>query len=291
MKAGIKKRLAAAVVAVSAAAALVVATPGTSSAATPSLRAFAISPDGTLMATFLTDRPQVLDWVRQIVGLTGNDKKLIGIDFRVQNGLMYGVGDAGGVYTITTPPATPPTTQDVVVTRVSQLSVPLQGTNFGVDFNPAADRLRIVSDTGQNLAHNLANSQTATNTPLTTDGATTQGVSAVAYTNNDLNGATNTTLYDINTNTDQLVIQSPPANGLLVAVGSLGVDAAPNAGFDIFSDLSAGKTISVTGFATLLSSSGKATFYTVNLFTGETTNVGDFPIPMGDVAVALDPNP
>jgi hypothetical protein len=27
--------------------------------------------------------------------------------------------------------------------------------SFGVDFNPAADRLRIISDAGQNLAHNV----------------------------------------------------------------------------------------------------------------------------------------
>lgn len=289
MKAGVRKsrkRMAAVVAAATAVAALVVGTPSTSYAATPRLQAFAISPDGTLMSSFFTDTPGTLNWVQVVTGLSG-DNKLVGIDFRVQNGLMYGVGNYGGVYTITTPP----TTSNVVVTKVSQLSVPLQGANFGVDFNPAADRLRIVSDTNQNLAHNLANSQTATNTPLTTDGASTSGVSAVAYTNNDLNGTTGTTLYDVGTVTDQLLIQSPPANGLLVANGSLGVDAAPNAGFDIFSDLSAGKTIAVTGFATLLSSSGVATFYTVNLFTGETTNVGQFPIPMADVAVALDPTP
>lgn len=283
MRAGIKKGLATAVAVVSATAAVVLGVETSGSAATvPTLQAYGIALGGTRMIAFKTSTPEQQDWVRVITGLVG-DTYAVGLDMRVQDKKLYVVGDKGGIYTIGIPTA--------VVTKVSQLQVPLYGTKFGVDFNPAADRLRIVSDTGQNLAHNLANSQTATNTPLTTDGATTQGVSAVAYTNNDLNGATNTTLYDINTNTDQLVIQSPPANGLLVAVGSLGVDAAPNAGFDIFSDLSAGKTISVTGFATLLSSSGKATFYTVNLFTGETTNVGDFPIPMGDVAVALDPNP
>jgi len=196
----------------------------------------------------------------------------------VQNGLLYGVGNRGGVYTIQTPPAT----TDVVVSKVSQLSVTLSGSNFGVDFNPAADRLRIISDNGQNLAHNLANSTTTVNTTLTTDGATTHGVSAAAYTNNDLNATTGTTLVDINTTSDQVVIQSPPANGLLVANGSLGVNAV-NAGFDIYSDLVGGKTDSVTGFATLLSSSNTATFYTVNLFTGAANGVGQFPIPLGPV--------
>jgi hypothetical protein len=289
MQAGLRKRMAAAIGTMSAVAALVVGgTPGVSQAATiPSLQAFTLSPNGKTMAAFLTDQPGTLQWVKAVTGLVG-DTSLVGIDFRVQNGLLYGVGDKGGVYTITTPP----TTTTVVVTKVSQLSVPLQGTNFGVDFNPAADRLRIAGDTGQNLSHNLANSQTTTQTPLTTDGASTSGVSAVAYTNNDLNGTTGTALYDINPNTDQLLVQSPPANGLLVANGSLGVDAGPNAGFDIFSDLSAGKTVSVTGFATLLSPDGStATFNMVNLFTGQTTHIDTFPIPVSEVAVALDPNP
>lgn len=284
MKAGLKKRLAAAVAAASAIAALVVATPGTSHAAPPRLLAFGISADGTLMAAFNTDDPGTLNWFKRIDGLVG-DTAVVGLDFRVQNGLLYLVGNKGGIYTVQIPPAVP----NPLVTKVSQLSVPLQGTNFGVDFNPAADRLRIISDTGQNLAHNLANSSTATNTPLTTDGATTHGVTGAAYTNNDLNSATATTLFDINTTSDQVVIQSPPANGLLVPTGSLGFDAGVNAGFDIFSDLSAGKTISNTAFATLTpAGASTSTFYTVDVLTGATTSVDQFPIAITDVAVSLD---
>ncbi|MFD9194136.1 DUF4394 domain-containing protein [Streptomyces phaeochromogenes] len=284
MKAGLKKRMAAAVAAASAIAALVVATPGTSHAAPPRLLAFGISADGTLMAAFNTDDPGTLNWFKRIDGLVG-DTAVVGLDFRVQNGLLYLVGNKGGIYTVQIPPAVP----NPLVTKVSQLSVPLQGTNFGVDFNPAADRLRIISDTGQNLAHNLANSSTATNTPLTTDGATTHGVTGAAYTNNDLNSATATTLFDINTTSDQVVIQSPPANGLLVPTGSLGFDAGVNAGFDIFSDLSAGKTISNTAFATLTpAGASTSTFYTVDVLTGATTSVDQFPIAITDVAVSLD---
>ncbi|MGW3417962.1 DUF4394 domain-containing protein [Streptomyces phaeochromogenes] len=284
MRTGLKKRMAAAVAAASAMAALVVATPGTSHAAPPRLLAFGISADGTLMAAFNTDDPGTLNWFKRIDGLVG-DTAVVGLDFRVQNGLLYLVGNKGGIYTVQIPPAVP----NPLVTKVSQLSVPLQGTNFGVDFNPAADRLRIISDTGQNLAHNLANSSTATNTPLTTDGATTHGVTGAAYTNNDLNSATATTLFDINTTSDQVVIQSPPANGLLVPTGSLGFDAGVNAGFDIFSDLSAGKTISNTAFATLTpAGASTSTFYTVDVLTGATTSVDQFPIAITDVAVSLD---
>ena len=49
------------------------------------------------------------------------------------------------------------------------------------------------------------------------------GLTGAAYTNNDLNQpSTATTLFDIDTTLDQVVIQSPPGNGILVATGKLG---------------------------------------------------------------------
>ena len=72
----------------------------------------------------------------------------------------------------------------------------LSGTSFGVDFNPAADRLRIVSDTGQNLRHNVnAGGVTVTDAPLNYAGVTASGIVGSAYTNNDLDALTATTLY------------------------------------------------------------------------------------------------
>ena len=81
-----------------------------------------------------------------VTGLTG-DTALVGIDFRPATGALVGLGNQGGIYTID--PAT-----GVATNRV-QLSEALSGTSFGVDFNPTVDRLRIVSDTGQNLRANL----------------------------------------------------------------------------------------------------------------------------------------
>jgi hypothetical protein len=63
-----------------------------------------------------------------------------------------------------------------------------------------------------------------------------------------------------------------------------------NAGFDIYSDLYGGKTVSATGFATLTPSSGAATLYGVNLLTGAADFVGEFPLAVSDIAVALDTN-
>ncbi|TQE25848.1 DUF4394 domain-containing protein [Streptomyces ipomoeae] len=289
-----RKRIAAAFAVMATSTALMLSAPGTASAApaaTPSLRAFGITGDGTLMATFTTDRPNVLNWVRAVTGLSG-DTALIGIDFRVQNGLLYGVGNKGGIYTIKIPTGT----EDVVVTKVSQLQYTLNGTNFGVDFNPAADRLRVISDNGQNLRHNLNDHTTIQDLNLTTPPTegTTKGVSAAAYTNNDLNGTTATTLFDINTTSDQVVIQSPANNGTLAPTGSLGIDAGINAGMDIFSTLSNGKTVSNAAFAALApSGAGTPSLYNINLFTGEATLVATdpamakFPLNITDLAISL----
>ncbi len=293
MQGRVKKGVAA-VIALAAAAAIAVGSAGTSSAAshssttTPSLRAFGITGDGKLMAMFATDKPEQLDWVRRITGLV-NDTFVIGIDFRVQDGKFYAVGNYGGIYTISLPTGS---NQDVVVTKVSQLSVGLNGTAFDVDFNPAADRLRVISDTGQNLRHNLSNGATVSDYALSSaPGAPAiTGVTAAAYTNNDLNSATATTLFDVNTATDQIVVQSPANNGLLAPTGALGIPADTNAGLDIFSDLSNGKTVSNSAFAALLLPNGDATLNAVDLLTGAATRIGTFPLTITDIALALDSN-
>ncbi|WP_051855808.1 DUF4394 domain-containing protein [Streptomyces sp. NRRL B-1347] len=285
-----RRKFAAAVALLTASTVLVMGAPGTGSAApaaTPSLQAYGISSDGLSMAAFKTDTPTRLDWVRDITGLKG-DQKVVGIDFRVQDGQLYGVGDKGGIYTFKWPPQVPEPT----ATKVSQLQFDLLGTNFGVDFNPAADRLRVISDNGQNLRHNLNDHTTVEDGVLTTPPIPgwTRGVSAVAYTNNDLNGTTGTLLFDIDTKTDQLLVQAPANNGTLSPIGSLGVDAGPNAGLDIYSTLSGGKTVSNAGFAILGPPSGtvKSSLYNVNLFTGETELIGRFPaVDITDLAISL----
>lgn len=288
MKASARKRIMAAAAVMVTSTALMLGTPGSGSAApaaTPSLRAFGISGDGTLMATFTTDRPQILDWVRAVTGLTG-DTGLVGIDIRPQDGLMYGVGNKGGIYTIKTPPAT----VDAVVTKVSQLQYALNGTNFGVDFNPAADRLRVISDNGQNLRHNLNDHSTIQDLHLTTPPTegTTKGVSAAAYTNNDLNAATGTTLVDINTTSDQVVLQSPANNGTLAPTGSLGIDAGINAGMDIYSTLSGGKTVANAAFASLTPyGASTPSLYSIDILTGQATVINQFPLNITDLAITL----
>ena len=118
----------------------------TMSAHSNDLRVIGLTDDGRLVS-FRARSPERTRHIGYVTGLTGTDTALVGIDFRVQDGKLYGVGNGGGVYTID------PETAEA--TFVNALTVPLAGTVFGVDFNPAADRLRIISDTGQNLAHNV----------------------------------------------------------------------------------------------------------------------------------------
>ena len=207
----------------------------------------------------------------------GAGEKLIGIDFRVQNKVLYGVTNTGGVYTLDT--------NGAIATKVSQLTVALMGTSFGVDFNPPADRLRIVSDTGQNLRHNVnAGGVTVVDdpldyppaTPVNAVGPNATGVTGSAYTNNDLDASTATTLYALDSNLDQVAIQSPPNDGTLAATGKLTVDTAISVGFDIYSTIRDGVTVNVQSLASLQMASGASTLYSISLPTGKATSRGAF---------------
>jgi hypothetical protein len=263
------------------------------SARIKSLKAVGLTADGRLLC-FPTNSADRAEVVGSVTGLMAPDSALIGIDFRVQDGKLYGVGNGGGVYIID-----PNTAQ---ATFVNQLSVALDplATSFAVDFNPAADRLRILSDQGQNLRHNVnAGGVTATDAPLTiaagANVVTATGVTAAAYTNNDLAASTGTTLYDVATMQDQVVVQSPP-NGIpggvaanLVPSGSLGVDAGAAAGLDIYTVVVNGVAVDNLGFG-VLTVGGASGFYDVNFQTGQATLLDAFDDQVVDVALPLAQN-
>jgi hypothetical protein len=247
------------------------------------LKAVGLTGKGTALVSFSVDNPKTAKRIGWVRGLSG-DTSLVGIDYRVQNSKLYGVGDKGGIYLISDRTAR--------ATKVGQLSVALSGTFFGVDFNPAANALRVISDTGQNLRQPFGTDDapvgaTANDGTLNYLGVTAVGVTAAAYTNNDLSPDTNTTLYDIDTAMDQVSIQSPANAGSLVATGKLGKDAAADAGFDIYSMLRRGKTEQVFGFATL-NVGGAYKLVSINLVTGDADRVGTFRFPVTDLAIGLN---
>ncbi|MGV9452797.1 DUF4394 domain-containing protein [Streptomyces sp. NPDC003635] len=246
---------------------------GFAGVASDRLRAVGLTADQRLVS-FRVDRPGTVLPLGRISGLRG-DTKLVGIDYRVQNNKLYGVGDRGGIYTVREIGAR--------ATKVSQLGVALRGTSFGVDFNPAANRLRVISDTGQNLRHNIddpagapaaggtAVDGTLTNPPVppATTGTTATGVTGAAYTNNDLSAATATTLFDLDTAQDRISVQSPANAGTLAPTGGLGTDVPPDSGFDIHSSASRGTN---TGWAVTGSR-----LLRVDVLTGAATSTGSFP--------------
>lgn len=252
-------------------------------------KAYGLTTTGRLVR-FDVDSPASLTPIGRITGLVGGDTHLVGIDFRVQNNRLYGVGDLGGIYVINT--------ANAVATLVSHLTIPLVGTAFGVDFNPAANRLRVISNAGENLRHNLDDptgtpppGTTVADTPLTYPpllGIAT-GLTGAAYTNNDLDPATGTTLFDINTGLAQVAVQSPANAGTLVNTGTLPVPVGPLAGYDIFTERSGGRAVANTGFAALLVGS-RFRLYEVSPLTAQATLRGFFPAnyPVFDVALPIN---
>lgn len=221
-----------------------------------------------------------------IIGLQPGEW-LVGIDVRPANQMLYGVGSTSRVYTID--PSSGVATQVGAVPFTPALS----GSEFGVDFNPVVDRIRVVSNNGQNLRLNpvtgaVAGVDTALNYAA---GDANQGatpfVTAAAYTNN-VAGAAATTLYDIDAARNIVVTQSPPNDGKLNTVGALGVDTTVLVGFDIVTS----GTMN-TAFASLTRRAGNgvaiATLYEINLATGAASAIGKIagPKSVRDIAAAL----
>lgn len=241
---------------------------------------------------FDTATPGDLNLGVPITNLAMNED-LIGIDFRPSNGLLYGVGDQGNIYTINTGTGT--------ATFVSSITgAALSGSRFGVDFNPVADRLRIVSDLDQSLRIDVATGAATIdgtlkylNTPANVAGGAHTGtvadnpsVSAAAYTNSfgpSPRATPGTTLYDIDVRSseDRLVIQSPPNTGELTVVGPLNVNVSSLNGFDIFFE--GGNDIAVAALQQV--AGGTSELFAINLLTGAATPIGE--IGGGDILDGL----
>jgi len=166
--------------------------------------------------------------------LQGVEGKLLGIDLRPANGQLYGLGTGGRLYTIdtTSGAAKPGPVLSVALEAVDHLVV---------DFNPQADRMRVIGSTGQSLRVNVdtgqaivdgrlayhASDRSAGRTPL---------VLAGAYINSYA-GAASTQLFDFDSRNGAYVVQDPPNDGILrtIAPVRLGPEGLV-VGADIFTD-------------------------------------------------------
>jgi DNA-binding beta-propeller fold protein YncE len=196
--------------------------------------------------------------------ITGVDGPIAGIDVRPADGALYALSFSGAVYIIDTATG--------VATRKSQLRIaPTAGGAVTVDFNPVANRLRIITASGANLRANVDDGGVTKDGDIKMAGAAAPTVIAGAYTNAKA-GATETTLFDIDS-TGRFLKQAPPNEGALIDVGALGASPATIA-FDIVTGADGANTgMAIAG--------GK--LHTIDLTTGAATALGRIRGLRGDI--------
>ena len=230
------------------------------------------------LVRFDSSTPGTVMTVGTITG-TQVGENIVGIDFRPATGQLFGLGSNSRIYIINRTTA--------AATFVGTLTTPLNGTNFGFDFNPTVDRIRIVSEADQNLRANPNDGTNVVDGTLAyaagdANAGQNPNITAAGYTNS-FGGATTTQLYDIDSNLRVLANQNPANSGTLLTIGSLGISAT-----DLNSTSQVGLDIlSSTGTALAsISTAAVSRLYTVNLTTGAATSVGTIGANVTDIAVA-----
>ena len=217
----------------------------------------------------------------KVQGLAAGES-LIGMDYRVAKGVLYALSDRGRLYTLD------PASGQLTPVGASAIPWALHGGRFGFDVNPAADRIRVVSQTGQNLrlhpdtgamvdgdaaAEGVQPDPPLAYAPGDRAAGTTPQVVAAAYTYN-LRNEKLTTNYAIDLGHGTLVTQGshedakPPVSpntGRLFTVGPLGVAGLKDAHFDIADRDNAAFAALQTDLTRL---------YRIDLATGKATLVG-----------------
>ncbi|AOG24220.1 DUF4394 domain-containing protein [Acidovorax sp. RAC01] len=285
-----------AAIAIACAALAGCAAPGPSNGLRESLVAVTASHE---LITFHAAQPDRVLERRPVTGLAPGER-LVGIDFRVAKGVLYALAQTGRLYTLDLP------TGALSPVGSAPVAVPLQGAVFGVDFNPAADRIRVVSNTGQNL-------RLHPDTGAVVDGdAAVEGVqpdprlrygwsdvnarrqpdiAAAAYTYNPQDSKL-TTNYAIDRALGVLVMQGSregtepvvsPNTGQLRTVGSLGLGPLTDVSFDI-ADI--GNTALI---AVRTPGDSRTRLHQVDLATGASRPLGTVGDGVALVGIAIEP--
>ncbi|MBA3481675.1 MAG: DUF4394 domain-containing protein [Pirellulales bacterium] len=219
-----------------------------------------------------------------VTGLLAGDR-LIGIDVRPATNILYGVGtqfitDANDpmvgnstgiarIYTINVATGVATLASTLAADPADNVApnpfTSLSGAFFGVDFNPVVDRLRVVSDTGQNLRINVSTGLTQLDVAVAYAAADANAgsppqVIASAYTNS-VNGAGATSLFALDAALSTLATQNPANNGTLNTVDIASSSVFADAGFDISGQTGIGYVVldGITLATIALTSGGPAT--------------------------------
>lgn len=202
---------------------------------------------------------------------------LRGIDVRPATGQLYALGGADQLYTLDTSSGS--------AKAAAKLQTALAGSGQAVvDFNPVADRLRLLGSDGSSLRVNVDTGEVVVDGSLAyaADGphaGKRPQVVAGAYTN-AYAGTQSTALYNIDLGSASLTLQNPPNDGVQQVVGKV-AEGLSGAALDIASDGKGGNT------AYLLTGQ---TLHSLDLATGKPTRLGDVAgLPKGIIDIAVLP--
>lgn len=259
--------------------------------------AWALTVDGELLR-FNAGQPQRVLERRPLQGLAAGDA-LVGIDYRVARGVLYGLGRQGVLYTI-----------DPTTGRASRVGTQPAATGLpaaapvGFDFNPAADRIRVVSgrlslrlhpDTGAAVDGDAQAAGVQPDADLAyvsgdVHAGTAPDIVAAGYTYNKQDDAL-TTNYALDRRLGTLVMQGSregvqpavsPNSGRLSTVGALGLGAFDDASLDI-------ADISGAAYAAIRRAGQPTQWVRIDLQTGRAQRIGTLAGGQAVVGVAIEP--
>lgn len=245
---------------------------------------------GMVIITVNAGQPETVLKRVPIQGLPSGEV-LIGMDYRISKGVLFSLSRQGILYTVDGD------TGMVKAVSAVPIQPALAGSAFGFDFNPVADRVRVVSDTGQNLRlHPDTGVVASVDAELAYTRGDPQGINkpelvAAAYTYNK-NDDKLTTNYAIDRRLGMLVTQGSvegvtpvvsPNTGLLRTVGSLELGPLVDASFDI-------ADVTGMGFAAVRSIANPITrLVLVNLQSGKAQVLGTLGDGTPVVGLAVEP--
>ena len=218
------------------------------------------------LVLFNSSNPSQIVSTIPITGLTAGEV-IRAIDIRPANGVLYGLATPDGITTQVRLYSINQITG--VATAVGPaVNVAMASGFWGMSFNAVVDRVRVVNTANANARlHPDTGALAANDTPLALPGRT----DSVAY-DNQFAGATQTTLYAIDTGTSRLLRiggsqGSPsPNTGITTEIGDLGITQD---GFTSALDWAPDGTL----FGALRSG-GQAVLYTISATTGTASIVG-----------------
>lgn len=217
-----------------------------------------------------------------LTGVVMGDQ-LVSVDRRPQNGFLYALGynaAAASLRVYVVHPdalvATPLGQPIVAMAPANPIGGGSISTRFEMDFNPAVDRLRVVSTMGENYRINPNNGALVMRDGDTNIANVLTPVAATAYTNSAPNLGI-TTQYTVTEGAQgSLYIQNPPNNGTLTDAKVLSPAVASILGFDIAAGVNAtasNQPVMGLAYALIKSNSASAeSIARINLNTGAITN-------------------